>query len=115
MIFQYILDENNNPVPCTDSNVAGALLMDVQRRRVARTKVGTLEVSTVFLVHDHGFGSEGPPVLWETMIFGLEDDDEYTERYRSYDEAVTGHERAVEWARAQSSKDEVPPHEGDLL
>lgn len=56
-------------------------------------------VSTVFLSLDHNHSGHGPPVLWETMIFGIEmpDGDEYDfqHRYRSVAEAVKGHARAV--------------------
>lgn len=31
---------------------------------------GLVRVSTVFLGIDHRFGGDGPPVLFETMIFG---------------------------------------------
>ena len=54
---------------------------------------GGCRVSTVFLGLDHSFGS-GPPLLWETMIFGGPlDGDEW--RYASRSEAVAGHESAV--------------------
>lgn len=35
-----------------------------------RDKVGDCDVSTVFLAIDHNWPGLGPPVLWETMIFG---------------------------------------------
>ena len=56
------------------------------------TEHGDVRVSTVFLGIDHSFGL-GPPLLWETMIFGGAHDD-YCERYASYAEAVKGHEAA---------------------
>jgi len=37
--------------------------------RVGHDMIGRYSVSTVFLGLDHGWGS-GPPILWETMIFG---------------------------------------------
>ena len=59
---------------------------------------GDCRVSTVFLGLDHSFGS-GPPLLWETMIFGGPlDGDEW--RYASRAEAVAGHESAVLAAHA---------------
>ena len=39
-------------------------------RHVGDTIIGGLRVSTVFLGIDHNFGGRGPPVLWETMVFG---------------------------------------------
>jgi len=37
-------------------------------------------------------------VLWETMIFGGPNDQEYQERYTSYEDAVEGHKVAVQIA-----------------
>lgn len=51
--------------------------------------VGDARVSTVFLGLDHGWG-EGPPVLYETMVFGGPLDGE-CERYCTRAEAVAGH------------------------
>lgn len=64
-------------------------------------------VSTVFLGLDHRFG-DGPPLIFETMIFppGWPDDvptwfEEYQERYSTEAEAVAGHDRAVAWLRGK--------------
>jgi hypothetical protein len=53
-------------------------------------------LSTVFLGFDHNYGREGPPLLFETMLFKSEEDlqEEYCERYATWDEAAAGH-RAV--------------------
>jgi hypothetical protein len=67
------------------------------RRIVARTDVGGRTVSTVFLGIDHNFCSVGPPLLFETMIFGLPDDEEYQERCTTWDEALAQHQRALEY------------------
>lgn len=40
------------------------------RRIVKRSTIGPYMVSTVFLGVDHRFDGEGPPILWETMVFG---------------------------------------------
>jgi len=51
-------------------------------RTVARTDIDEgVRVSTVFLGIDHSFG-RGGPVLFETMVFGGEYDQEM-ERYRT--------------------------------
>ena len=52
-----------------------------------------IRVSTVFLGLDHNFG-EGEPLLFESMVFGL--DDEVQERYSTYDQAEEGHKKLVE-------------------
>lgn len=69
-------------------------------RHVAKTDVGTMHVSTVFLGIDHSFGG-GPPLLFETMIFGMpEGQDEYQERCSTWEQAEGMHERAVAHARS---------------
>lgn len=61
---------------------------------VARTAVEVpgcdpVMVSTVFLALDHGWG-EGPPLLFETRVFGGPLDGE-TYRYSTWEEAEGGH------------------------
>ena len=88
----YILDANDLPVRAT--------MMDSFKwkekfgRHVGKDKIGDVGISTVFLGMDHGYGG-GPPVLWETMIFGGIND-QYQERYISKKSAIEGHKRAVE-------------------
>jgi hypothetical protein len=60
---------------------------------VAKTTVGDADVSTVWLGLDHRFGS-GPPLIFETMIFGGERDQGQW-RYSTEEEALAGHERVV--------------------
>ncbi len=57
-----------------------------------------MAVSTVFLGIDHGFGMWDYPILWETMIFGLPDNEDYQERYTSAEDAIIGHHSAVMFA-----------------
>jgi len=49
-------------------------------------------VSTVFLGLDHNFSEKGPPVLWETLVFGGVLDGEM-DRYSSRAAALDGHQR----------------------
>lgn len=69
-------------------------------KRVALDLVESIQVSTVFLGLDHAFGY-GPPLLFETMIFGGKHD-EYQERYSTWDEAEAGHKRALALAKEPS-------------
>jgi len=63
-------------------------------RHVGFTNLGRNgHVSTVWLGLNHAFG-EGPPLIFETMIFGGPLD-EYQERYSTEEEARVGHEFAV--------------------
>lgn len=76
-----------------------------ERRRVGQTYLadGAVMVSTVFLGLDHSF-REGPPVLWETMVFVEVDPappnlkalaESHVERYTSWEAARAGHEAVV--------------------
>lgn len=64
-------------------------------RRVAHTQIENDErVSTVFLGFDHSFGDGTSPLLFETMIFGGEYDNDCW-RFSTWEQAETGHNRAV--------------------
>jgi hypothetical protein len=67
---------------------------DDTKRRVAYDVVGGVTVSTVLLGVDHNFFGEGPPIIFETMIFGGRYD-EYQERYATLEQARAGHDRAL--------------------
>lgn len=56
-------------------------------------------VSTVWLGLDHNFLRTGPPMIFETMIFGKEWDGPQW-RHASIQSAVTGHYEAVAEARS---------------
>lgn len=100
----YTLDERGEVVGTDDVMKWGLWMEHADRdqaggRRVGGTQVGDYWVSTVFLGLDHNWGG-GPPVLWETMIFPTpEEDGEYQERYSSKEDAIEGHEKAVEYAK----------------
>lgn len=67
-------------------------------RHVELTQVGQVRVSTIFIGLNHAFFG-GPPLLFETMIFGGWFD-EHQERYSSVEEARAGHARCVQRVRA---------------
>jgi hypothetical protein len=64
-------------------------------RVVKQEKVNGVKISTVFLVLDHAFHFDDPPLIFETMIFGGEHD-MYQDRYTTWEEAERGHQRAVD-------------------
>jgi hypothetical protein len=66
---------------------------------------GDVRISTVWLGLDHGWGG-GPPLIFETMVFGGPMSGEM-DRYSTEAQAVEGHARMVEAARAASP--EVTP------
>lgn len=75
-----------------------------ESRKAGRVGNDTLpngvRVSTVWLGLNHQWG-DGPPILWETMIFGGPHD-AYQERYSSHADAVAGHAKAVALASPPS-------------
>lgn len=74
--------------------------METADRIVAKTQVGNMRVSTVFLGLDHAL-MVGPPLLFETMIFGGHGEiNGYQERCSTWDQAETQHAKAVDTARA---------------
>lgn len=100
MTDKYILggDDGRTPIP-VDDLLEWAHWMESGNRRVAEDHVGLYRVSTVFLGLDHNFHrvfyGDGPPIVFETMVFmGLgEVRDE--ERCSTWDEAIAQHERIV--------------------
>lgn len=90
MSDKYLLDENGNPVPCDDM-LKFANDFKAANRHIGDTIEGNVRISTVFLGSNHRFGP-GPPLLYETMIFGGTRD-AYQERYSTRAEAETGHAR----------------------
>lgn len=86
----YILD-NKCAVECNDILKWG-MWFEKADRHVAKTEKEDIQVSTVFLGIDHSFG-DGPPLLFETMIFGGEHDGDQW-RYSTWEEAEKGHMEA---------------------
>ena len=68
---------------------------ETAERRVDETKIGKVTVSTVFLGVNHQFMTGGPPILFETMVFGGPLDDSQ-ERYSTWEEAEAGHAKWVQ-------------------
>lgn len=96
----YRLDEHNIALPCTAQEWA-ALFMTGQRqqRRVSKTIFPAIAVvvSTVFLGVDYSFGQGGPPLLFETRVFGIRRNgkDIYQVRTSTWAEAEDAHQTAV--------------------
>jgi hypothetical protein len=97
----YILDPDNRPVLATPDGY-NQWIHDCgghHVRIVEQTKIGHLEISTVFLGMDHRMAFDNAPVLWETMIFNQDGSDidmaPLWGRYHSHQEARLGHKRCV--------------------
>lgn len=89
--IHYIL--NGHEVVAVDMNT-WAKSFQIGDRHVRKTTIGNVDVSTVFLGIDHNW-SNGPPLLFETMVFGGSLD-EKQERYSTWEEAEKGHAAMVE-------------------
>lgn len=100
--MHYILDDNGDPVGPVDWRT-WAEWFSTADRVAARTEVGDAVVSTVFLSLDHAFMG-GPPILYETMIFGGKHK-EAQWRYRNRWEALAHHDQIV---AALRRGDELP-------
>jgi len=93
----YILNEKKEIVTTDMETWAKWVAGDL--RIVEKTNVGEASVSTVFLTLDHAYDG-GPPVLFETMVFGGEHD-QFQERYCTYDEAKSGHKETVKMVKGK--------------
>ncbi len=90
---KYILDGKE---PKAADLMTWARWFETADRHVANDIVDGYRVSTVFLGIDHRFGDDGPPLLFETMVFpnGGEHLDDMVEQFC---------ERASTWAEAESA------------
>ena len=62
-------------------------------RIVQRDEFPNQTLSTVFLIFNHNYG-EGPPLLFETMLFSSKDDGgEILQRHSTYREALEFHNK----------------------
>ena len=93
----YILNADGDPEPC-DALLTWAAWMEAnqQNRQVSDDydegdPEKKIRVSTVFLGLDHRHFGEGPPILYETLVFGGALDGTM-ERYATREEAAIGHQ-----------------------
>lgn len=93
MIQHYIL-KHRKPVP-VPMPVWAYWFGKPHSRRIRLTYLGDMRISTVFLGLNHELSELGPPLLFETMIFGLFKDDEYQTRCTHHRQALQMHKMAV--------------------
>lgn len=99
MSDKYIL-VGMTPVKC-DLLTWAAWFENSEHRRVAHEERNGVRVSTMFLGIDHQWG-EGPPLLYETMIFGGAHD-QYQERCSTWEQAEAMHATACAIAYANGA------------
>jgi hypothetical protein len=68
-LLYYMLTDDRQIVATEDAVVWGEWFHTADRRVAWDQDESGWYVSTVFLGLDHNFGSKGPPVLFETMVF----------------------------------------------
>jgi len=98
----YVLDNENRPIVCDDLIAWAQWCETASNRTVGLTDVTSeIRVSTVFLGMDHRFPGrpKGPPILFETLVFGGPLDGQGG-RYVSWDDAEAGHKAMVRKVRA---------------
>lgn len=102
MTKYYLLNPDHSVTPTNDVVAWAKMFENTEKRIVRKTEIKGVFVSTVFLGLDHSF-SGGPPLLFETMIFGGKHNDSQW-RYSTWEEALAGHERAVKLAKLAKGK-----------
>lgn len=94
MYYTYDL-ETGLPVPEPDINKATSFKQE--HGLIARTDLASCWVSTVFLCSDHSMSRAEGVVVFETMVFPYDSMMEmYCDRYTNRDDALTGHQKAVD-------------------
>lgn len=78
-----------------------------RKRRVAKSDVAGLCISTVFLGVDHNFTDDGPPLLFETMVFNHWTDGRVYGRCSTWTQAKAMHKEAVEVMKRCKSRAEL--------
>lgn len=107
----YILDGH---IPVIEPDLLKwAMWYETAERHVGHDDIGEFTVSTVFLGLDHQHW-EGPPILFETMIFqGPPDENGYRkdvgqQRYSTWEQAETGHQKVVDKIRGEVQGEPIP-------
>lgn len=96
----YYLKNDHTYEPCDLETWSEQFKFMDKSRQVASESINGKHISTVWLGlnHNHFLGK---PLLFETMVFEGEEGDLtiYCDRYSTWDEAVEGHNKAIEWVK----------------
>lgn len=102
MSLLYILDKDGKPKKSDIKEWskwwANSEANSEDRHIVMLDKLPSGEISTIFLSVDSSTSRTGPPILWETMVFGGKLDGEQR-RYTSEAAAILGHKELVNRVR----------------
>ena len=91
---KYILDEYHQVKPADDFLKWAEWFENRENRIVRQDEENGVRVSTVFLGIDHNWSGEGPPVLFETMVFGGPTNED-TYRCCTWDQAIEQHRKVA--------------------
>lgn len=104
----YFLNEDHSVTPCEFMVWAKQFeeMSKADTRHVGDDMIKGYHVSTVWLGLDHQYFN-GPPLIFETMVFhGDTCGDIYMDRYTTWEQAVEGHKRAIQWVNEGAVHDE---------
>ena len=90
----YKLNDDHSVSECSLEELVEVYNDNDKKRILGKDVVCGVMISTIFLGIDHNFG-DGPPIIFETMVFGGVAPNSEQERYSTYDEAMAGHKRYV--------------------
>ena len=97
LLRHYVLDADNHLVKV--DFLTWAMWFEENNRHVGYTEITSqITVSTVFVGLDMRFHRDGPPIVFETAVFGGPLDHEGG-RYSSWDDADAGHKAMVRRVR----------------
>ncbi len=96
---KWILDEAGTPVKATLHEWA-AWFQKSPNRIVKKEHIGESQVSTIFLGIDHNY-ADGPPLLWETMVFSGKFDQEQDRCGGNRSDALAMHDRMAAKVKGQ--------------
>ncbi len=105
----FTLDERGEPQEAPDLITWGKWFETADRHLASDrldSAAGEVHVSTVFLGTNHNYRFEGPPVLWETMVFGGPLSEEQ-ERYSSRKDALAGHAKWLALAMQSGARTKI--------
>jgi hypothetical protein len=102
MSRHYFLNPDHTYSPC--DLLTWARQFESENRQVADDEINGYRVSTVWLGTDHNYGA-GHPLVFETMIFNPAGKDNYLVRYTTWDQAVAGHQKAIDWVKNGCKED----------
>jgi hypothetical protein len=100
MSLYYYLNPDHSVRECTLEEWADQFedMCRKHNKHVASDIIKGNHISTVWLGSNHNYYEVGKPLIFETMIFEEDSSqDIYCARYSTWDEAIEGHKKAIEW------------------